>query len=56
MIKGNVFDVFTVQFSDGQEIHLMAKNAEKAHLLAENIHPTARITKVLKISDDDHDN
>ena len=56
MIRGNVSDVFAVLFFDGQEIHLMAKDAEKAYLLAENIYPSRRITKVSKISNDDYDN
>ena len=56
MIKGNMFDVFAVRFSDGQEISMIAKNAEKACALAEDSYPEKKILKVWQITNDDHDN
>ena len=55
MIKGNVFDVFAVQFSDGQEISMVAKDADTARALAQYSHPKKQIVKVWEIIYCDHD-
>jgi hypothetical protein len=56
MIKGNMFDVFAVQFFDGQETCMIAKDAEKAYALAEDFFPEKKITKVWHVTHDDYDN
>ena len=56
MIKGNMFDVFAVRFSDGGEFSMIAKDADTAHALAENFFPTKTIVKVWHVTYDDHDN
>ena len=56
MIKGNMFDVFAVRFSDGQEISMIAKDAETAYALTENSYPKKKIIKVWQITHEDHDN
>jgi hypothetical protein len=56
MIKGNMFDVFAVRFSDRQEISMIAKDADTAYLLAENAFPEKTIVKVWQVTHDDHDN
>ena len=56
MIKGNMFDVFAVRFSDGQEISMIAKDADTAYALAEDVYSEKKIVKVWQIANDDHDN
>jgi hypothetical protein len=56
MIKGNMFDVFAVRFSDGQEISMISKDADTARALAQYSHPKKQITKVWQITHDDYDN
>lgn len=50
-----MFDVFAVQFSDGREICMIAKDAEKAYALAENAYPAKKITKIWHVTNDDYD-
>ena len=56
MIKGNMFDVFAVRFSDGREISMIAKDAEKAYALAEDCYSEKKIVKVWQVTNDDYDN
>ena len=56
MIKGNMFDVFAIRFSDGQEFSMIAKDADKAYALAEDSFPEKTIVKVWQVTNDDHDN
>jgi hypothetical protein len=51
-----MFDVFAVRFSDGHEISMIAKDADKAYALAEDFFPKKTITKVWQVTHDDHDN
>ena len=55
MIRGNMFDTFSILFDDGQETSMIAKDADKAHALAQSVHPWKQITTIRKISNDDHD-
>jgi hypothetical protein len=52
MIKGNMFDVFAVRFSDGREVSLIAKDADKARALAESSFPEKTIVKVWEVTHD----
>jgi len=55
MIEGNMFDVFAVQFSDGREVSLIAKDADTARALAQYSHPQKQIIKVWEIIHYDYD-
>jgi hypothetical protein len=56
MIKGNMFDVFAVRFSDGREVSLIAKDADTAYLLAEDAFPEKTIVKVWQVTPENYDN
>jgi hypothetical protein len=56
MIKGNMFDVFAVRFSDGREVSLIAKDADTACALIQYSYPEKKIIKVQQIIDYDYDN
>jgi hypothetical protein len=55
MIKGNMFDVFAVRFSNGQEISMIAKDAEAARALAQYSHPKKQIVKIWEVTWDNYD-
>jgi hypothetical protein len=56
MIRGNMFDVFAVCFANGQEISMIAKDADSARALAEYSHPQKQIVKVREITHYEYDN
>ena len=56
MIKGNMFDTFAILFSDGQEISMIAKDADSARALIQYLHPEKQIVKVREITHYDYDN
>jgi hypothetical protein len=49
MIRGNVMDVFTIYFEDGEQISLIAKDGANAHRMASEVAPSKKIIKVEKI-------
>ena len=51
-----MFDVFTVQFSDGQEMSLIAQDADKARALTEDCFPEKIIVKVWHVTPENYDN
>jgi hypothetical protein len=55
MIRGNMFDVFAVKFSDGQEVSMIAKDADTARSLAQYSYPKKQIVKVWEITYYDYD-
>ena len=50
-----MFDVFAVQFSDGQEISMVAKDVDTARALAQYSHPKKQIVKIWEITYYDYD-
>ena len=51
-----MFDVFAVKFSDGQEVSMIAKDADTAHALAESFFPEKTIVKVWHVTPEYYDN
>ena len=51
-----MFDVFAVRFADGQEISLIAKDADTARALVQYSYPEKQIVKVWEITNYDYDN
>jgi hypothetical protein len=56
MIKGNMFDVFAIYFSDGQKISMVAKDVDTACALAQYSHPQKQIVKAQEITCYDYGN
>jgi hypothetical protein len=56
MIKGNMFDVFDIYFSDGQKISMVAKDVDSACALAQYSHPQKQIVEAQEITCYDYDN
>ena len=56
MIKGNVMDVYTVQFANGDKFSLMARDSTMARLTAYELVPDSPIVAVHKIDEwqEDH--
>lgn len=51
MIKGNVLDVFTIVFADGDQFSLMARDKNMARLMALELAPNQTIVAIHKTDD-----
>jgi hypothetical protein len=48
MIRGNLFDTYTVVFGNGERFSLMATNRTMARLMAAELNPSTPIVNIFK--------